>query len=121
LVNTTIKNINTAITGLEKKLNELQFDVVNPIRIELNDIVSRVNKLPSWISKSFDTISNDFIEQFIKVFTASEITSVRFLTALGIGAGEVITTILDTPKDMVNWVKNDIADVFEDILDRVFK
>jgi len=121
LVNTTIKNIDTAITGLEKKLNKLQFDIVNPIRIDLNDLISRVNKLPGWVSKSFDTISNDFIEQFIKVFTASETTSVRFLTALGIGAGEVITTILDTPRDMVNWIKNDIADVFEDILDRVFK
>ena len=121
LVNTTIKNINTTVTGLEKNLNKLQFDIVNPIRIDLNDLIFRINKFPTWISKSFDTISNDFIEQFIKVFTASERTSVRFLTALGIGAGEVITTILDTPRDMVNWIKNDIADVFEDILDRVFR
>jgi archaellum component FlaC len=121
LVNTTIKNINTEITGVSTKLNKLTNDVVNPLKVDLTALTTIVNGFPSWITKTFDDISEDILEQLIKIFNASEDKSVRFLTALGIGAGEVITTILDTPKDMVAWIKNDIADVFEDILDRVFK
>jgi len=121
LINTTLKNINTTITALDIKLNKLTNDVVKPIRTELNTLIGKVNTLPTWVWLSFTTISDNILEEFIKMFNASEDKSVRFLTALGIGAGEVITTILDTPKDMVTWIKNDIADVFEDILDRVFR
>ena len=121
LVNITIKNIASDVTGLSIKLNKLTNDVVNPLKTDLGALSVVVNGFPTWITKTFDQITEDFMEQFIKTFNASENTSVRFLTALGIGAGEVITTILDTPRDMVTWIKNDIADVFEDILDRVFK
>lgn len=121
IINTTIKNINTEITGVSTKLNKLTNDVVNPLKVDLAALTTVVNGFPSWITKTFDDVSVDILEQLIKIFNASEDKSVRFLTALGIGAGEVITTILDTPKDMVTWIKNDIADVFEDILDRVFK
>lgn len=121
LKDVTVKNLTYDITSLTIKLTKLTNDVVASISRELTALSAKVNTLQSWVWKSFTDVSDDFIEQFIKVFTASESKSVRFLTALGIGAGEVITTILDTPKDMVMWIKNDIADVFEDILDRVFK
>lgn len=121
LVNTTIKNIASEVTSLTVKLNKLSNDVVAPIAKSLQALSNQVAKLPGWVWLSFEDITKDFVEEFIKIFNASEDKSVRFLTALGIGAGEVITTILDTPKDMVAWIKNDIADVFEDILDRVFR
>ena len=121
LRNVTVKNISLDLSSLSIKLTKLTNEVVASIRSDLSSLTTKVDTLQSWVWKSFTDITDDFIEQFIKVFTASESKSVRFLTALGIGAGEVITTILDTPKDMVMWIKNDIADVFEDILDRVFR
>jgi phage-related protein len=121
IVNVTIKNINTNISNLTTNLTKLKSDVVNPLVKKVDGIKNTIDNYPSWIVKSWNDLINDIIETFITVFTSSQEKSVRFLTSLGIGAGEIITTILDTPKDMVAWIKNDIADVFEDILDRVFK
>jgi|LGOV01.1.fsa_nt_gb hypothetical protein len=121
LVNTTLVSINKRIESLLSNIERLKVEHVFPMRIELTGLVTSFNALPGWVNQTFAKHANDLIEQFIKVFAASEKTSVRFLQALGIGAGEIITTILDTPADMVAWIQDAIADVFEEILDRVFR
>ena len=121
LITTTTKQLQSDLTAVTINLNKLTNDVVRPLKGDFLALKAVVNGFPTWITKSFDDIALDLVEAFIKVFSAPGDKSVRFLTALGIGAGEIITTILDTPKDMVSWIKNDIADVLEDILDRVFK
>ncbi len=121
LVNKTIKDINADLDDLLTNIEKLKVDLVFPMKAELAALINLVNGLPSWINQSFAKHANDLIEQFIKVFAASEKTSVRFLKSLGIGAGEIITTILDTPADMVAWIQDAIADAFEEILDRVFR
>ena len=121
LTNTTVKNISKNINDLFSTINKLKSDYVLPMQTELTGLVNSFNALPSWVNSTFSKHAADLLEQFIKIFTASEKTSVRFLQALGIGAGEIITTILDTPADMVAWIQDAIADAFEEILDRVFR
>ena len=121
LYTTALENISNSLDSLLRNINKLKTDFVLPMRTELTNLATSFNALPSWVNSNFTKLANDLIEQFIKIFTASEKTSVRFLQALGIGAGEIITTILDTPKDMVAWIQDAIADAFEEILDRVFR
>lgn len=76
-------------------------------------VSSAIDALPSWAKKTFDDAVDDFIDGFQRRFAASETRAVAFLTALGIGAGDVITTILDTPGEMLSWIRPDLENAYD--------
>lgn len=79
-------------------------------------IAAAIDDLQSWSQKTFTDAADDLIAAFQDKFAASETKAVAFLTALGIGAGDVITTILDTPADMFAWIKSEIEAAYSIVL-----
>ncbi len=76
-------------------------------------ISTAIDGLQGWTKKTFSDATDDFITGFQSKFIASETRAVAFLTALGIGAGDVITTILDTPADMFLWIQGEIENAYD--------
>jgi len=111
------------------------YDIVTHTWTEVETLVASVEAaLPTWFPTSLtdlETLITDTIASAWSLFgdTASDIVTKgkstilgwfpyditdaqALLTWIGIEAGDVITTILDTPKDMFAWIQGEIEDTY---------
>ena len=98
--------IEDTISGAFSIVTETKDTIVSAAK---TTVLGTYTSIDTWL-----TSKKDLIMEWVKDLFPYDITDAQALLRwIGIEAGDVITTILDTPADMFAWIKTEIEDAYD--------